>query len=88
MVLCFNFRMPKEGLNDREWTRRLELFAQGLFQFGRGNAPPPKSKWAKKVESIKNCAAGKAKIDLFGAVVQCKCGFHIKKVSFIQLFKA
>ena len=78
------YRMPKEGLDKREWERRLKLFAQGKFEFGRGRAPPPGSVWAKKRAAIVKCAVGKAKIDVFGRVVECTCGYHPKTVSDIE----
>lgn len=58
--------MPKVGLTDSEWKRRLKLFAQDLFEFGRGNNPPLNSKWARCIENIKKCPVKHAKVDLFG----------------------
>ena len=75
------FRMPKAGLDGREWERRLRLFAQGKFEFGRGNAPLSGSVWAKKRSDILKCPVGKARIDLFGKTVSCTCGYHPKPVS-------
>ena len=46
------FRMPKTGLDASEWERKLRLFAQGKFEFGRGYAPLSGSVWAKKRSTV------------------------------------
>lgn len=76
--------MPKEGLPHAEWLRRLRLYANGEYLFGRGNAPPAKSQWARKRESIDACPVKKATIDIFGNRTKCHCGFHRDNVS-VQL---
>ena len=73
--------MPKAGLDASEWERRLRLFAQGKFEFGRGYAPPPGSVWAKKKGYIMQCPMGKAKVDLFGNKVKCTCCYRPERVS-------
>ena len=73
--------MPKEGLQTTEWLRRLRLYANGEFQFGRGNAPPPNSQWAKKRALIDACPVKKACTDVFGNRTSCNCGFHPGHVS-------
>ena len=70
------FRMPKAGLDASEWERRLWLFAEGKFEFGRGHAPLSGSVWAKKRSNILKCPVGKARIDVFGKTVSCTCGYH------------
>ena len=49
--------------------------------FGRGNAPPPNSQWAKRKTSIDSCPVKKARMDIFGNPTTCKCGFHPVNVS-------
>lgn len=75
--------MPKEGLPHGEWLRRLRLYANGEFIFGRGNAPPPNSQWAKKRALIDACPAKKAEKDIFGNRTKCNCGFHRDHVSIL-----
>jgi hypothetical protein len=65
---------------------KIKAFAQGKFQFGRGNAPPPGSQWAMKKYRIAKCAAGKARIDIFGQKVIYTCGYHPETVSDILTF--
>ena len=81
LLFCLFRIMPKTGLEAKEWERRLRLFAQGKFEFGRGHAPPPGSLWAKKKAEIMKCPVGKAKIDVFGRKVVCTCGYHPETVS-------
>ena len=73
--------MPKEGLPHAEWVRRLRLYAKGEYVFGRGNAPPPNSQWAKRKTSIDSCPVKKARMDIFGNPTTYKCGFHPVNVS-------
>lgn len=73
--------MPKTGLDSSEWIRRLRLFGKGEYVFGRGNEPPPNSKWAKKRALIDACALKKARADIFGNRTQSKCDFHHDHVS-------
>ena len=84
--VLFVFRMPKEGLEASAWEKRLKLFAQGKFEFGRGRAPPPTSVWAKKIDSIKKCGVGKAKMDIFGRAIVCSCGYHQETVDVPRVF--
>lgn len=76
--------MPKEGLSRSEWMRRLRLYANGMYVFGRGHAPPPNSQWAKKRALIDACPVKKAQTDVLGNTTSCNCGFHGSYVS-IQL---
>lgn len=73
--------MPKVGLPDAEWLKRLRLYASGEFQFGRRNAPPPNSQWAKRRALIDACPVKKACTDIFGNSTTCNCGFHRDHVS-------
>ena len=73
--------MPKDGLPDSEWMRRLQSYANGNYVFGRGQAPPPKSKWAKKRAAIDSCPVKKAFRDVYGNKTLCSCGFHRENVS-------
>lgn len=73
--------MPKTGLDPAEWLRRLRLYAKGEYIFGRGNAPPSNSKWAKKRALIDARPVKKACTDVFGNRTACKCGFHGDHVS-------
>ena len=70
--------MPKTGLTDREWKERLGSFAAGKFQFGRGQRPPKKSKRALQLLAVESCPKHRSsqKMDVFGRIVECKCGFH------------
>ena len=49
--------------------------------FGRGNAPPPNSQWAKRKISIDSCPMERPRTDIFGNLTTCKCGFHRVNVS-------
>lgn len=73
--------MPKEGLPDTEWFKRLRLYASGQYSFGRGQAPPPNSKWAKKRALIDACPVRKAHTNIFGEKTTSNCGFHPEHVS-------
>lgn len=75
--------MPKVGLTDSEWKRRLKLFAEGHFDFGRGNNPPRNSKWARSIDQIRKCPVQHAKVDLFGNLNKCSCGYHETRVSIL-----
>ena len=78
-------RMPKTALEAKEWERRLKLFALRQFEFGRGQAPPTNSIWAKKKAKILKCPVMKGTVNLFGEHIKCSCGYHPKEVSGLQL---
>ena len=75
---CKQFRciytMPKDGLTSREWAERLEKFAAGFFEFGRGQRPPKGSDRAKLVEKIEKCSRHRntSLFDPFGKQILCK----------------
>ena len=51
-----------------------------MYRFARGQRPQRDSKWAKHLEKIAHSST-----DVFGRKLECKCGWHLKKVSeFIQ----
>ena len=69
--------MPKTGLTPREWQRRLQDYANGRFEFGRGQRPPPSSKWGPKVVRIEQCPRHRgATRNVFGQTISCVCGYH------------
>ena len=78
--------MPKIGLSDREWKERLSSYAQGLFEFSRGQRPPKGSRRAKELEQVDKCPKHRNPVthDPFGRKIQCTCGHHQVKVSEIQ----
>ena len=71
--------MPKTGLNSAEWQERLSSFANGNFQFGRGQKPPKGSRWAKVLEAIVQCPkhCNASYVDIQGRQIACQCGYHI-----------
>ncbi len=70
--------MPKHGMSKREWNERLEKFAAGTFQFGRGQRPPKGSEAAKKLEKVERCPrhSNTSGVNLFGHKIVCVCGYH------------
>ena len=68
--------MPKKGKTDKEWLQVMKLYAQGLKQFKTGETPGNK-KWKNVMRNIDVCPRTRGlTVDLFGAGVSCKCGFH------------
>ena len=47
--------MPKKGLTSSEWRERLHKYADGSFEFGRGQRPMVNTVWAKELEMINKC---------------------------------
>ena len=75
--------MPKVGLTDSEWRKRLSLFAAGKFQFKRGQRPQRGSIRAKVLERVERCPKhlNPVKYDPFKREIKCLCGYHIPPVS-------
>ena len=70
--------MPKYGLTKREWEDRLEKYAAGTFQFGRGQRPPKGSERAKKLAKVEKCPRhlNKSLFNPLGQRIICVCGYH------------
>ena len=76
----FNSRgMPKIGLSDSQWRQRLQLFAEGKFDFGRGHRPRKGSDRAKELERVEKCPRFRTSMRLRG--IQCYCGYHQPQVN-------
>lgn len=73
-----NHKMPKTGPLPATWLQRLREYAQGTFQFERGQRPGKNSYWAKRLETIEKCAKHKnpGNQDALGRRITCVCGFH------------
>ena len=77
--LLLFFKMPKAGLAEREWRKRLEAFSQRKFRFGRGQRPPKGSKWAIRLERVEKCPLHlhpDQQFDALGRPMTCSCGYH------------
>ena len=73
-----NHKMPKTGPSPATWLQRLREYAQGTFQFERGQRPGKDSYWAKRLETIEKCPKHKnpGNQDALGRRITCACGFH------------
>uniref|UniRef100_A0A7M5WUZ1 Uncharacterized protein n=1 Tax=Clytia hemisphaerica TaxID=252671 RepID=A0A7M5WUZ1_9CNID len=72
--------MPKEGLSNSQWKKRLEDFADHKFRFGTGTHPKSKERKAE-LERVKGCPAHSSnqKIGIFNTKIVCICGYHNSK---------
>ena len=70
--------MPKEGLSDDQWHKRLKAYAAGTFQFGRGQRPSKGTSRAQTVEKLEKCPRHRNRcvMDVFGRPITCVCGYH------------
>ena len=70
--------MPKKGPSPLEWRQRLQKYAQGEFQFQRGQRPPKGSVWAFSLEKIEKCPRqnNASLMDPLGRCIECNCGYH------------
>ena len=80
--------MPKTGLSDAEWRKRLSQFAAGKFQFGRGQRPQKGSIRAKVLERVEKCPKhlNPVMLDPFKRKIKCHCGYHIPHIVCVYKF--
>ncbi len=80
--------MPKHGMSKSEWKERLEKFAAGTFQFGRGQRPPKGSEAANNLEKVERCPRhlNTSTFNPFGKVIACVCGYHRSTSSAVSVF--
>jgi len=71
-------KMPKTGPSPKIWLKRLTEYAQGSFQFERGQRPRKNSYWAKRLQAIERCPKHKnpGNQDALERPITCTCGFH------------
>lgn len=71
-------KMPKTGPSPKIWLKRLREYAQGSFQFERGQRPGKNSYWAKRLQAIERCPKHKnpGNQDALERPITCTCGFH------------
>ena len=71
-------KMPKTGPSPKIWLKRLTEYAQGSFQFERGQRPGKNSYWAKRLQAIERCPKHKnpGNQDALERPITCTCGFH------------
>ena len=72
----------KKALSQAEWETRLKGLANGE-PIGRGQHPPTGTATANKIKKITSCrltvkkgSPPPPKLDLFGNVIPCTCGYH------------
>ena len=78
MVYC-DSAMPKNGPSAEEWKERLCVFANGEFQFYKGQMPAKGDHWGKKINTIRNCRLFKSAgmcTPVTAEVLKCSCGYH------------
>ena len=79
MFGCCDSAMPKNGPSAEEWKERLRAFANGEFQFRKGQMPAKGSHWGKKINAIRNCPLFKSagmRTLVTAEALKCSCSYH------------
>jgi hypothetical protein len=77
--------MPKEGLSDEDWERRLQVYTKVSKAMKQGMAPRKDNRriYAKYM-AIATCPKQEksaSQRSVYGGAIHCKCGYHNKIVS-------
>ncbi|KAI0231538.1 hypothetical protein LSAT2_018107 [Lamellibrachia satsuma] len=68
--------MPKAAMSAKEWRRRMQRYADGVFTFGRGQKPRQNSRWSRSLHDIERCPVHRAPV---GSALVCRFGYHGSK---------